>query len=160
MIRDWRESFTMSGAELQRSAEDNISAMDIYNKAKTNPQKYMLDDGHRPNMFRVREALAEEKKVNVSANDSSVKTLIRMYEDMSGLNANDARFWEEVGFKEAIRKGHAIQLRRIIDDQEWVWVVVRDTGDDWMFKRRVSEQDRQEVVRRSKLKGPTSYFSR
>lgn len=153
MIKDWRETFTLSGRDLKKGSENSITAMDIYNKAKTNPQKYMLDDGIRPNMFRVRDALVEEHKTNVSRNDQSIQTLIRMYEDMSGLIANDAKFWEDPGFKEAVRKGHSIQLRRYIDDQKWVWIVVRDTEDDWVFKRRVSELDRQEAIRRSELRG-------
>ena len=152
MIKDWRESHVFRGGDLKRGAENNISDMDVYKKARTNPQKYMLDDGYRPNFFRVRADLVEERQVSVSRGDSWMQEMIRMYEDMSGLSATDANFWQEPGFKEAVKKGFSIQLRRMIDDQGWVWIIVRAMETDWMFKRRVGELDRQEAIRRQKLK--------
>lgn len=146
-MRSSNDSYNVSGQELKRRMVNSVTDGDAFRTAARNPQKYVFNnDPFRPNMLKARDDALRAKTQAFQASDPWVAELIKVWVDMSGLTRNDADFWRERGFLDAVKAGRDINIRRFLDDDGWAWIVIRDIPSFWLHKRRLPESVRKEMV--------------
>lgn len=146
-MRSSNDSYNVSGQELKRRMVNSVTDGDAFRTAARNPQKYVFNnDPFRPNMLKARDDALRAKTQAFQASDPWVAELIKVWVDMSGLTRNDADFWRERGFLDAVKAGRDINIRRFLDDDGWAWIVIRDIPSLWLHKRRLPESVRKEMV--------------
>lgn len=147
------DTYSVSGAALKRRLVASVSEGDAFRTVAKNPQRYQVPNSpFRPNMLKARDDALHLKMNSCSASDPWVRELINKWCEMSGLTTNDADFWRDRGFMDAVRAGRDLQIRRFLDDDGWAWIVTRDSPSHWSHKRRLPETTRQRMVEAAKRK--------
>lgn len=146
-LRSLTDTYNVSGKDLKRRIVNSVTDGDAFRTVARNPQKYVFNnDPFRPNMLKARDDALRLKTQACNASDPWVAELIKVWVDMSGMTPNDADFWRERGFMDAVKAGRDLNFRRFLDDDGWAWIVVRDVPSHWLHKRRLPESVRREMV--------------
>lgn len=142
------DTHRFDGQMLKRKIVSSVSDSDAYKLISHNPRKFWTagDPNLRPNMLKARSEAMHERLASFNASDPWVREVVDKWVEMSGLTRNDADFWRELGFMEAVRAGRDVMVRRFLDDDGWAWIVVRDSPMQWSHKRRLPESTRLEMV--------------
>jgi len=147
------DTYTVRGETLKRRLVASVTEGDAFRTVAKNPRRYQIpNDAFRPNMLKARDDAMHLKMNSCSASDPWVRELITQWVEMSGLPSNDADFWRERGFLEAIKAGRDLQIRRYLDDDGWAWIVTRDSPSHWSHKKRLPETTRLRMMEAKKRK--------
>lgn len=112
------------------------------------PERYVLPGGgYRPNMIKARDDAIETAWNSLDHMSPGVRAILQAWAEMTGRKVQEANFYKETGFLEALRCGRDIVLRRYIDSDGWAWVSIHDMPSTWSTKTRVSEKIRSEMLR-------------
>lgn len=140
--------YKFDGQQLRRRMTTSVSDAEAYKVVARNPSKFLTagDPSLRPNLLKARDEALYQKTHTCSASDPWVSDVINKWIEMSDLPKVEADFWRESGFIAALRAGRDIYVRRYLDDDGWAWIVVRDSPNNWMHKRRLPESTRQKMI--------------
>ena len=148
------ERILVSGQKLKRLAEQSVTDAEAFALASRRPREFMVPNGSelRPNMFKAREAALASAFREVRMSHLWVKEVLFSWVKVSGLSTDQATFWKERGFVEAVKAGRDIVIRHYLDQDGWAWVVVHDQPNQWLARQRLPEAVRNQILRAKQRK--------